>query len=300
MTQTDSASGLLDKERYFSQLKRTPVVSWPAVFLLLLGLSVMASASVIAVLGYIPLWTGTLVNGFGLYLLFSIVHESLHRNVSTNSHLNEILGRISLFLLIPAAPLEIARWAHFQHHRFTSSDQDPDNFIHHAKWWQIPLRWPNFDLYYLYRFLRDGGEHKIRHTWALVWFTAVFIMVITTFTYLGYGLEVLFLWILATRIALALIALVFVCLPHYPADITAQQNEYQATTIRQGREWLLTPLFVYQNYHLIHHLYPMAPFYNYIKIWHLKYDELISNKPAIQTSFGMMPVNHDRTAPGKT
>jgi hypothetical protein len=43
----------------------------------------------------------------------------------------------------------------------------------------------------------------------------------------------------------------------------------------------------------------MAPFYNYIKIWHLKYDELISNNPAIQTSFGIMPVNHDPAATGE-
>ncbi len=292
MPQTDNTLSLPDKERYFHRLKRTPVISWPAVFLLLLGLVLMVAASTLALQGAIPLWAGMLVNGLGLYLLFSIMHECLHRNFSTNNALNEILGRISLFLLIPAAPLEIARWAHFQHHRFTSSDEDPDNFIHHAKWWQIPFRWPNFDLYYLYRFLRDGGEQKTRHTGALVWFITVFITVIATLTYLGYGLEVLVLWILATRIALALIALVFVCLPHFPADITAQQNEYQATTIRQGWEWLLTPLFVYQNYHLIHHLYPTAPFYNYMKIWHLRYEELIANGPAIQTTFGLMPINH--------
>jgi len=102
---------------------------------------------------------------------------------------------------------------------------------------------------------------------------------------------VLFLWILASRIGLALVALVFVFLPHYPGDISFEENEYQATTIRQGWEWLLTPLFVYQNYHLIHHLYPTAPFYNYPKIWHLKYDELTSHNPAIQTGFGLMPIN---------
>ena len=55
--------------------------------------------------------------------------------------------------------------------------------------------------------------------------------------YLGYGVELLFLWILASRVALALLALVFVSLPHYPAKVTAQEDEYQATTIRQGWEW---------------------------------------------------------------
>ena len=97
-----------------------------------------------ALSGSIPLWAGMLANGVGLYLLFSIMHEALHRNVSTNSSVNDLLGRISLLLLIPAAPLEIARWAHFQHHRFTSGAADPDNFIHNARWWDLPIAMAQF------------------------------------------------------------------------------------------------------------------------------------------------------------
>jgi len=108
---------------------------------------------------------------------------------------------------------------------------------------------------------------------------------------LGYGLEVLFLWFLASRVGLFLIACVFVYLPHYPGDISAQEDVYKASTIRKGWEWLLNPLLVYQNYHLIHHLYPTAPFYTYQKIWHLKYDELVAHDPAVQTAFGLQPVN---------
>lgn len=116
---------------------------------------------------------------------------------------------------------------------------------------------------------------------------ATLLGLIATLTYLGYGMEVLFLWFLASRVGLALIAFVFVFLPHYPGDISVQENAYQATTTRKGMEWLLTPLFVYQNYHLIHHLYPTAPFYNYMKIWHLKYDELTA--PCHFTMTGVVP-----------
>ena len=108
-------------------------------------------------------------------------------------------------------------------------------------------------------------------------------------------MEVMLLWILPSRIGLALVALVFVFLPHYPSNITAEENEYQATTHRLGWERLLTPLSVYQNYHLIHHLYPTLPFYNYINVWHLRYDELTSQNPAIQQGFELMPVNYEAT-----
>lgn len=57
------------------------------------------------------------------------------------------------------------------------------------------------------------------------------------------------------------------------------KNPFQATTIRRGWEWLLTPLMVYQNYHLIHHLYPTIPFYNYLKV------------PAVQSAFGLTPLD---------
>ncbi|MFT6644853.1 MAG: beta-carotene hydroxylase, partial [Patiriisocius sp.] len=167
MKQAHTTYSLPNKEQYFRQLKQTPAISWPAVSLLLIGLSVIGVASTMALSGAISLWVAMLANGVGLYLLFSIMHESLHRNVSTNNRVNELLGRISLMLLIPAAPLEIARWAHFQHHRVTSSEKDPDRFIHNAKWWDLLLRWPNFDFYYLYSFLKNGGEQKKRHARAL-------------------------------------------------------------------------------------------------------------------------------------
>tara|TARA_B110000967_G_scaffold89710_1_gene92296 strand:- start:210 stop:1151 length:942 start_codon:yes stop_codon:yes gene_type:complete len=293
VTQKASTFCLPNREQYFKQLKQTPAISWPAVCLFLIGLSLVGVASGLALTAAVPLWVAMLTNGVGLYLLFSIMHESLHRNVSTNLRINEIFGRISLALLIPAAPIEIARWAHFQHHRFTSSEKDPDNFIHDAPLWQIPLRWTNFDLYYLYSFLRFGGDKRKTHARALILSAGMFVGLVTALTYLGHGMEVLFLWILPSRVGLALVALVFVFLPHYPSHITAQENEYQATTIRQGFEWLLTPLFVYQNYHLIHHLYPTVPFYNYINVWHLRYDELIAENPAVQQDFGLMPVNQN-------
>ena len=292
MTQAENTFALPNSEQYFQELKRTPAMSWPALGTFLFALLLIGGASGMALTGNMPLWGAMFINGIGLYFVFTIMHEALHRNVSSNNRVNEFFGRLTLMMMIPAAPLEIARWAHFQHHRFTTDEMDPDHFIHQAKWWQTPLRWSNFDIYYLYNFLRHGGDQKKRHTRSLIVTASVYLATIGILTYLGYGMEVLFLWFLASRVGLYLVALVFVFLPHYPADVSSKENEYQATTIRQGWEWLLTPLFVYQNYHLIHHLYPTTPFYNYMKIWHLKYEELRAHDPAIQTAFGLTPVNH--------
>lgn len=117
MTNSTASFGLPDKEEYFRELKKTPTISWPSLGLFAVALLIIGVASTKAIAGDIPLWAGMIANGIALYLLFSIMHEALHRNVSTNSFINETFGRISLLMLIPAAPLEIARWAHFQHHR---------------------------------------------------------------------------------------------------------------------------------------------------------------------------------------
>ena len=41
------------------------------------------------------------------------------------------------------------------------------------------------------------------------------------------------------------------------------------------------PLLLYQNYHLVHHLHPVVPFYRYIKVWRRSEDAYLENDPAL-------------------
>jgi fatty acid desaturase len=84
VTQSDGAFVSLSEEQRFLQLKQTPAISWPALGLFLLGPAIISFASGMAITDGIPLWSGMLANGLGLYLLFSIMHDALHRNVSIN------------------------------------------------------------------------------------------------------------------------------------------------------------------------------------------------------------------------
>jgi fatty acid desaturase len=116
---------------------------------------------------------------------------------------------------------------------------------------------------------------------------------------LGYGViavmawflpwETLFLWLIPSRFSLWMICLTFMYLPHYPHGVAAKDNPYQATTIRVGHEWLLSPLLVCQNYHLVHHLYPTVPFYRYRRVWLARKDFHEAQNPAVVRAFGMRP-----------
>ena len=73
MVQTERTFWLPSGEQRFTELMQTPSISWPAVILLLIGLLVIGVASVAALTVAIPLWVAMLTNGFGLYLMFSII-----------------------------------------------------------------------------------------------------------------------------------------------------------------------------------------------------------------------------------
>jgi fatty acid desaturase len=83
--------------------------------------------------------------------------------------------------------------------------------------------------------------------------------------------------------------LAFDFLPHYPHQAKSPDEKYQSTSNRIGWEWLLTPLFIYQNYHLVHHLYPTAPFYRNLKLWHAKKQFHEAQNPALVDAFSLRP-----------
>jgi len=47
----------------------------------------------------------------------------------------------------------------------------------------------------------------------------------------------------------------------------------------------------YQNYHLVHHLYPAIPFYRYLKIWNVRKQYHEAQNPATTTVFSLTPIN---------
>jgi fatty acid desaturase len=100
----------------------------------------------------------------------------------------------------------------------------------------------------------------------------------------GYGLEALACWILPARVAMLLLAFSFDYLPHRPHKITADEDRFRATHVFPNP--LLTPLLLFQNYHLIHHLYPAVPFYRYGRIWRATREDLCGRGVHVQSFLG--------------
>jgi len=80
---------------------------------------------------------------------------------------------------------------------------------------------------------------------------------------LGYGAEVFLLYFIPAMLGYSFLAVVFIWLPHHPFE----RGDRYHTTRNLGHRWL-NPILQQQNWHLMHHLWPSVPFYNYEKLYH--------------------------------
>ena len=79
-------------------------------------------------------------------------------------------------------------------------------------------------------------------------------------TYAGWLEYYVLLFLLSGRITAPFLAIAFDFLPRYPHQTRAQDLPFRATSNRIRLEWLLSPLLLFQNYPLVHHLYQTGPF----------------------------------------
>jgi len=287
-----------DDPEHFKALRQRPNIAWPTIVLLLAAYTLFGIATFAYLEGTLPLFWTLLLNAIASYMSFAVVHDAAHRAVSTYPQLNDWLGRASILLLEPAPLLPVFRYVHMQHHRFTNDPRkDPDVNLSIGPAWLLPFKWMIFDLIYFKYYLKPEVFTKRRKSERIEFYLAILfgILVISAFTLAGWLEYYLLLFFIPTRIAKFFIIWVFDFLPHYPHQTHATDDPFRSTSNRVGLECLLTPIFVYQNYHLVHHLYPTVPFYRYIKVWNAKKRYHESQNPAITGPFTLAPISTERS-----
>jgi len=205
---------------------------------------------------------------------------------------NDWAGRISMLLLEPGPFFQVFRFIHMKHHRFTNHcEKDPDVYCGTGPVWLLPFKWLTLDFIYFKTYLSSDVFKKRPKSERREFYLSVlfFVTIITLVTWSGWLQYYLLLFFIPTRIAKYLIIIAFDFLPHYPHQAYAKDEPFRYTSNRVGMEWLLTPLFLYQNYHLVHHLYPAVPFYRYIKIWNSRKHYHEFQNPAITDTFSLRP-----------
>jgi len=253
---------------------------------------VSMGALILATAGYLsdrlPAAATIAINAVAIYLLFTVMHDSMHRTAHESRFMNDLLGRLSALPLTATMPL--FRAVHYEHHSHTNDpERDPDLIVSRRPRWALPL-WC-FAILIEYR-RQYFGRRLWRDRSDLVEAIAmecVLIGVLVAAVVTGNFATLATVWLGPALIAVLFLAMSFDFLPHYPYD---SQERYHDTRIYPGR--VLNALLLGQNYHLIHHLWTTIPWYRYQRVFGEIEDQLIERGARIEwraaqprTTYGM-------------
>jgi beta-carotene hydroxylase len=246
-------------------LIRAPSVAWPTLFLTGMILFAWIWIGWKAFFDGLSLWVAFVCNTTLAYMAFTPQHEAVHGSVSKKyAALNGVVGRLAGVPLL--SPFHAFKRLHLTHHKHTNDpEKDPDFWSGKGPWFILPLRWLTQDFYYWYISITSIKETSKTRKTEVIGTLVVFYGTAWWLALNGHLEAVIWAWIVPSRVASALLAFMFDYLPHRPHRIAAKTNPFKATRNIQAPG--ATMVFLAQNYHLVHHVFPTAPFYRYVRIW---------------------------------
>lgn len=241
-------------------------VAWPTIGLFLFVTLAFGWFVLAGMTQKVPFWTCLIANTVLLYLNFTVLHEAAHRNIFGKKKAfkpsENLIGWISGFLL--TVPFPVFRQIHLTHHAFTNDpSKDPDYWVEAGTPLRRLLKFMTIIPAYYYHFYRlnfqnqKNKQKNQQRNHMVMGFVFVYALTIFWGGTMGWQYPLL-LWWLPAFFASTILAFGFNWLPHHPHH---SMEKYHHTLILDFP--FLTPLLMYQNYHLIHHLYPGIPFYLY-------------------------------------
>lgn len=248
------------------------MVAWPSVALAAGIFSAFILVIVLATTRIIPLWLGLVLNTLILYADQTPLHEACHGNIAGRESkwlwMNHLIGYVCGAMLLHE--YKAFRYMHLAHHRDTNNPEiDPDHWVAVENPFLVFWRCLTIVFWYHRYFWRHIAFHAhipgMRPlTIHIATMYALFYGVALGLSLLGYWREVLMLWIFPHILASALIIYFFAYLTHKPHGVL---ERYRDTNIFWFKGKIVEPvvnwLYMFQNFHLIHHLFPRVPFYLY-------------------------------------
>lgn len=198
-------------------------------------------------------WCCFCANVLALHLAGTVIHDASHNSAHKNHILNSILGHGSALMLGFAFP--VFTRVHLQHHAHVNDPKnDPDHFVStYGPLWLIAPRFFYHEVYFFKRRLWRKYE-------LLEWFLSrlFLISVVLLSNYYGFLGYVLNFWFSPALVVGLMLGLFFDYLPHRPF---IDRDRWKNARVYPSK--ILNLLILGQNYHLIHHLWPSIPWYQY-------------------------------------
>ncbi|MDB9436078.1 fatty acid desaturase [Dolichospermum lemmermannii CS-548] len=220
-----------------------------------------------------PHWLCFSVNTLALHCSGTVIHDACHQSAHRHRIVNAILGHCSALILVFAFP--VFTRVHLQHHgNVNHPKDDPDHYVSTGgPLWLIAVRFLYHEVFFFQRRLWRNYELLEWFISRLIVITIVYISV--QYHFLGYILN---FWFIPAFLIGITLGFFFDYLPHRPF---VERSRWKNARVYPGK--VLNILILGQNYHLIHHLWPSIPWYNYQPAYYLM-KPLLDEKGSPQTS----------------
>jgi beta-carotene hydroxylase len=231
-----------------------PASDWnPTLLLFLTAVALVASSTIGYWWGGLPGWCCFSLNVLALHMAGTVIHDASHNSAHKRRFLNAILGHSSALMLGFVFP--VFTRVHLQHHAHVNDpENDPDHFVSTGgPLWMIAVRFFYHEVFFFKR--RLWRKHEL---WEWLFSRLFLVSVVIASIQFGFLDFILNFWFTPALVVGLALGLFFDYLPHRPF-----QERDRWKNARVYPSWMLNILILGQNYHLIHHLWPSIPWYQY-------------------------------------
>ena len=239
-------------------------IAWPTILLAVAILAGWSATVLAAATGWLPLWAALPINAVFAYLAYTPAHDSTHGSVARGRQewLNYAVGLSVVFPLLHNISLH--RLTHLAHHRHLNDpEMDADHWVAGERWWSVLARCMTV----VFSHYRIGWRIADTRTRALAMTENAASLAVPLAVAILAGWEVaLFAIVLPATIGMTMLAFLFDYIVHAPYDGEGRFGATRAIILPRRWRRIGSALWMQQNYHLAHHLYPWIPFYRYAKV----------------------------------
>ncbi|MEJ0028821.1 MAG: fatty acid desaturase [Rhizomicrobium sp.] len=288
-----AGSGISRLEEKRIALSLSPDIAWPTLALAVVLPGTLLTVIYLGLSDRWPLWVCTPILAVVSYAHYTLVHEAIHGNVVGRPRrfygINTVVGWIGALGMGAGWP--VLQRTHVLHHAHTNTERDPDIFVKGTLGqligkWAVAVFMNLVPLALLKPFapVRYQRLRKILTASEIAQTSAVTVLTLVLLAAslaTGHFAAWLLLWFVPIRAAMLMLNILFQWLPHYPFDRTDRYGNTRISLWLGGRFATLQ-----QNLHLMHHLWPSVPFYNYRRLYVALRPVLIAEGSPIQ-GFGV-------------
>ena len=195
-----------------------------------------------------------LMTGFlALHLEGTVIHDACHNAAHPNRWINQAMGHGSALLLGFSFP--VFTRVHLEHHAHVNDPKnDPDHIV--STFGPLWLIAPRFFYHEWFFFQRRLWRRWELMQWGLE--RSLFVLAVVAAARYEFLPFIFNCWFAPALMVGVTLGLFFDYLPHRPF---ASRNRWTNARIYPGR--LMNWLIMSQNYHLVHHLWPSIPWFEY-------------------------------------